>query len=274
MAGKYSGEVTIPITKTDPSGASKLLSAVKGITKIIPGGSSLSSVISFSGAVLGHTSAFKSKTSVYHIRATSSGSTELAGMSMAQGRGTIPSINNIDLKKANKNEDLGLWNFAKNPTFSHSSVIYVQPMINTWWGSDIYMGNLDAEIANLSDLIIAPQVKPLIKKYSVCSRQFFYERDGTEHPFENEKIADDLYFTQLNYIKGGEHYPLDKYHMYFFIAHCPSTKDLYVNLTVHFEFNDGSEFTSSRNFKADFICKSSSKELESMEKHGVIVIWI
>lgn len=266
MEGKYSGEVAIPITKAEPSGAAKLLSKISKKTKNNPEFYSLNEVISASGTIFGNTSLFKSKTSVSYIRATSSGTIELTGLSKDPGRGTIPSINNIDLKKANNNEELGLWNFARNPTYTHYDVLQIG-----FYDEDYSRGRLDVKLQNMSDLIIAPHLKPLIKNYEIVNTQFFYESDGNS--FKSIKATDNVYLTDLDFFLYGsksQQYK-DLRHIYCFIISCPSTENLYVNLTVQFEFSDGSKLLSSRNFKADFISIDSSDYLRKLRQMGIIV---
>ena len=279
LSGTYSGEVIIPITSTQSSDASSIISAIKGalsaVSSVVPGLGSVNQAVSVASSILGNTSLFKSKTSITNIRATSSGKINLTGNSFTEFGGTATSINNIDLKKLNNNNELGLWGLSSNPVITYPETVIANPESENYYGEiTYYRANLNYDTPNIKSLItINPLIKNNITSYSVTYN--FFSQDASL--FINTTNATNYHTTDFYYYLDYPAYNSNS--RYTFLYNTNRVQDaldpILMNITVTFTYNDGSSFISSRVFKPTFQQINNQETLvNSLTGAGRVIRWI
>lgn len=279
LSGTYSGEVIIPITSTQSSDASSIVSAIKGalsaVSSVVPGLGSVNQAVSVASSILGHTSLFKSKTSITNIRATSSGNINLTGSSFTEFGGTATSINNIDLKELNNNNELGLWNLSSNPVITYPRCVNVDPASVSSDGLiRYYEASLYGEVNNIYSLItINPLVKNNISSYNV--EYTFFSQNASS--FVNTTDATNYHTTNFDYYLDYESYSSsEKLYAYLYNTDNISSvlAPILMNITVTFTYKDGSSFISSRVFKPTFQQIDNQAALVNLYKKSNNIRWI
>jgi len=276
--GSYSGEVVIPVSKEE-SGLDNILSPIKKVlgagSQIIPQIKTIEKAVGIAGTILGQTSLSKSKTSVTNIRATSSGKVNLTGTSTTYLGGIVSSCNEIDLRKLNGNTDLGLWNFSTEPTFKYDNYVPIIPCSPLCDNTATVVMRSDLL---LSQIKINPAIKNNIKKYSIINKQFFFQNSSSGR-FLTEKASSNCYLTDFRFKSACPPTPPpfdpNNPRMYAYYQTVPNIPpNVFINVTVKFEFHDGSSFISSRNFKAGFIQVDIRDQLLAMDdkKNGRFII--
>lgn len=274
-SGDYSGEVIIPIPKEDKSGLNSVMSFLESAVKLVS--PTAGKAISYMGMLFGETSLYKSKSSITNIRAKSSGTIELEAKSFFDLNGYTVFSAELNLKELNGNKDMGLWTLSKNPVFTYDKYSNLNQESLDASGRYVFRGQLNTTYD--IDVIISPHIKPLIKSYSIESIQFFYESEykTPNMKFITEKISDnyDRYTTNLQFLKYGNYVNTTDFTrlLCIYSNNIPALSKLCVNITVKFNYTDGSEFISNRNFRPDFIEKDNSTTIQKLQNMGATIIW-
>lgn len=280
LAGTYSGETIIPITTTQPSNASSVLSLIKGVlgaaSITIPVLSSVNRSVSIAASILGNTSLFKSKTSVTNIRATSSGKITLTGSSFTLFGGAATSLNNVDLKALNNGNELGMCGLTSTPILKYPKCVYAEPSVNSDdnFTTSFYC-DLEAYPLDISSLIsINPLIQNEISSYSVVGNYFTMAAPSY---FIGGDDAPNYHPTNFNYyVRYGVQYKSQNIHLYD-TKNFPSYifEDILLNITVTFNYKDGSSFISSRVYTPKFQQIDNKMELvNSIRDSGSVVTWV
>jgi hypothetical protein len=279
LSGTYSGEVIIPITSTQSSSASSIVSAIKTALSAVassdPVLSSINQAVSVASSILGSTSLFKSKTSITNIRATSSGKINLTGSSFTEFGGTATSINDIDIKKLNNSNELGLWSLNSNPVITYPGTVVVDPIsVESNGKINYYEAYLNYNEPNIKSLItINPLVKNKISNYNVEYTLF----SQSALSFINKTNATNYHTTEFYYYLQDHSYNSNS--GYTFLYDASGVKEaldsVLINITVTFTYNDGSSFISSRVFKPIFQQIDNQGTLvNSLTKAGRAIRWV
>lgn len=280
LSGRYSGETLIPVTTSQPSSASSIVSAIKGALGVasaaIPVLSTVNRAVSIAASVLGNTSLFKSKTSVTNIRATSSGNLTLAGSSFTLFGGVATSLNNVDLKALNNGNELGVWGLSSAPVLKYPRCVCVEPSVNNddHFTTSFYCDLEGYPIDTKSLISINPLILNSLSSYSVESDYFtkaeslyfissggapsyhpagfsYYLRYGVEQKWQNV------------YVYDTKKFPSDIF------------EQMLLNITVTFNYKDGSSFISSRVYKPQFQQVDNRTEIiNSIIDSGKVISWV
>lgn len=280
LSGNYSGEVVIPVTSEEPSG---LKSLVSGISKVVGVGAAIipqlrvvSTAISVASGIMGHTSLYKSKTNVTNIRATSSGKVELTGTSFTSLKGAATEIYDIDLKRLNNNNELGVWNLSATPEVVYPkcsrlmrAVLPTTPDDNDHFGYDI--GNVNLDISDLYSLIVVnPALLSEINSYRIVEKTFFTQgflRFKSLASAENYYPTDFEFYIKYNSSTYDKIQSLKRYHV--------NSPDDFTNmllcLTIEFSYKNGSTVLSSRVFKPNFKCIDNMSDIKQSNSNAYFV---
>lgn len=259
LGGKFSGDVTINIPQSSPSFLSSLLSIITEIPKFTKPENWIDKIYNVKDGVsalgkIGSSSLFTSKAGDMIVKGTTSGDITLTGKEFANYGGAVTSLIGIDLKKINNNKQLGLWTLKEIPTFSYNKYSLCGLSRDRKYSYPLelrYSGN------NTNNMItINPEIADQIKSYSVGVNNFFMKT--YPYKYESNLVADKVYdlteilngnitvFGSEPYIEpGASTRPYD----FIMVAEHVISSDLYANITVNFEYKDGSKFNSTRNYK-------------------------
>ena len=287
LSGVYSGEVVIPVTSEEPSGlkslVSKIGSVVGAASAIIPQLKTVSTAISVASGIMGATSLYKSKTKVTNIRATSSGTINLSGTSFTLFGGASTSINNIDLRRLNGNNELGVWSLKKNPSIAiNKYAVGLQKMEPEIEDNDLITIYRQIDLCPFIDksfVEINPVLLPLIKDYKVSTSFFFckngrsklsgidYMQKSTDWNFA--KIPNERIEIEYSYNKNSYSFP-NNYPTVAYLSYMNEFPETFVNVQVEIEFNNGNILNSSRVYKLDGKIIDNSKDILSSHRNVLL----
>jgi len=287
LSGTYSGEVVIPVTSEEPSGLKSLVTNIGKIvgtaSAIIPQLKTVSTAISVASGIMGATSLYKSKTKVTNIRATSSGKIQLDGTSFTLFGGASTSINNIDLRKLNGNNELGVWNLKKIPSITiNKYAIGLQKMEPEIGDNDLVTIYRQIDLAPTIDksfIEINPSLLPLIKDYNVSTDYFFCKNwNSMLSAIDYTQLSTNWYCSKIpnGRIEIKHTYNRSSYQfnnnrpVVPYLSYMREFPETYVNIQVEIEFNDGNIFNSSRVYKLNGQIIDNTKDILSPYKNTLL----
>ncbi|WP_321479217.1 hypothetical protein [uncultured Bacteroides sp.] len=269
LFGTYAGEVIIPITVKEPSGLKSLVSGIGKIvgigSAIIPQLSTVSTAISAASAILGHTSLYKSKTNLTNIRATSSGNITLTGTSLTSLSGAATELYDIDLKRLNNNNELGVWNLSATPEFTYPMYKEVSAFLDENRNIEYYSGYIGVSKSRLKSLIVInPKLKAEIDNVQIENAVFF-----TKYPSRyliSHNGVDTYYPTHLDYYLQPSR-PIKYSNSLAYVYDTSKAlfdtvlEDLLLNITIKITYKNGNVLLSSRVYKPRFKSVDNKNEI-------------
>ncbi|WP_321480587.1 hypothetical protein [uncultured Bacteroides sp.] len=279
LSGDYSGEVIIPINVKKPSGLKSLVSGIGKIvgmaSAIIPQLSTVSTAISAASAIMGHTSLYKSKTNMTTIRATSSGKIKLTGTSFTSKKGALTTANNIDLKRLNNNNDLGVWNLSSTPEVNYYKCSRLRRAPRPFNSTDsreydittVQLGDLDLN----SLIVLNPALMNDIASYRIVKRTFFSQSPSL---FTSLASASKYYPTNLGfYIAYSRPFysEIERMMRYYVVKDSSFFDEILLSITIEISYKNGSTVLSSRVFKPNFKCIDNMNDIKQSNRNAYFV---
>ncbi len=277
MFGTFSGDITMNIPKA--SGFDAIMGKIKEIVGTVPIGgfqSSANQALATLGFIAGNTSMFESTTSMTTIKGTTSGNIQLTGSLFYNFSGSVQPLFDVDLRKINNNEDLGLWTLSSTPVFEYDKYEEVYPYTpGNLSGLAKFSGYMNLRPGeNLTSLVIInPIVANTIESYRVIDYRFISSKPLSDYR-EMLKIKDDCYYYR-NFSFNSETYVMDGEVNYtsFILVHRLNTKPD-INITVEFTYKDGSKLVSTRNYSINPVSVENTWVIDNARESGKTIKYI
>lgn len=307
LNGTFAGEVVVPSVSSSNSldpwvkywgTVSNLSSAISSFDKLINPPSKensskenhieqrsalgvigiVSTAVSVVSGLLGAASSFTSKNQTVINRYKLGGDIELTGSIISNLRPNLAiSLNNIDIKALNNNEELGVWGLKESPKIrleKYGVALAQAPRTRSESNAYTRIVNLTPTISK-DAVIINPKLRPLIKNYTVSTKCIFSTKEKSNQlkliPSNLYKqIAEHWYTVEITSprIEITKHLNPDNFYLppgkkehTFYLEYMDRFPETYIDVTVTIEYTDGEIFSSGRVFKIDGTVQDNKQEI-------------
>ncbi|WP_165045569.1 hypothetical protein [Dysgonomonas sp. ZJ709] len=245
-SGDFSGNIAIEVPKESKNPFDAIVEKLAPITSLLPQTWGVTTGLSLASAAIGGLSVFESKNLTTTIKGTMSGKIQLNGTILTQFGGATHSTDDIDLRKINDNEDLGLWNLSNIPEFQYYLYELLSPQAPTNYYIKVRGDILLYPYRDLTSLIVInPNAASSLKSYKVIDYKFTFRKPERKYRDMIEISSDCFYYRNLSF-SGGYATDYNRYRGYILEHELETTPD--VAITVEFTYIDGSKMTVSRNY--------------------------
>lgn len=268
LSGTFSGSLEIEVPQNNPNPFDAIAGKLAPITSLLPGAWHITEGISLASAAIGGLSVFETA-SFTTIKGRMSGTSELTGSVITPLAGSVHTTDIINLRRINNNEDLGVWNLSKTPSFEYPLYERLSPDPSFPYTIKV-RGNLNLyPKEDLTSLVqINPIVASLIKSYRVVDYKFTFPKPEINYR-GRIRISDKcFYYPFISF--SAEYVTNNDPSTTYILKHTPESIPN-LTVTVEFIYNDGSKMIESRNYPINIVPRNNDYIINQVSGNYYII---